>query len=237
MEIRSGVGGSEAASFAMELFRMYENFVRYKGGRFEITNIVPCTEDGYREASAFITGKSLFGALRNVDEDGSITCPKCRESTPLQAGLSSMLSLPDSYAKAEGSGTGKKSIVSCDECMDVEVAVSRCATCSSHLCSFHTEGHKRSRATHGHEVLSLDDVVTETAATASSATQSQHRCALHPSSPLTKFCTKFREWCTSCAESTKVGYHGSSSHQHRGHPHPTRTHRARYCHRCQGFEI
>ncbi|XP_065187597.1 peptide chain release factor 1-like isoform X2 [Sycon ciliatum] len=64
MEIRSGVGGSEAASFAMELFRMFENFVRYKGGRFEITNIVPCTEDGYREASAFITGKSLFGALR-----------------------------------------------------------------------------------------------------------------------------------------------------------------------------
>eukprot|EP00117_Sycon_ciliatum_P020284 scpid79943/ scgid18114/ Tripartite motif-containing protein 45 len=138
---------------------------------------------------------------QNVDEDGSITCPKCSASTPLQAGCSPMLSLPDSYAKVEGSGAEQKSAVSCDECMDVEVAVSRCATCSSHLCSFHTEGHKISRATHGHEVLALTEAGTETAetTTAASATQSQHRCALHPSSILTKFCTKCKKLlCERC---------------------------------------
>ncbi|XP_065187584.1 E3 ubiquitin-protein ligase TRIM45-like [Sycon ciliatum] len=138
---------------------------------------------------------------QNVDEDGSITCPKCRTSTPLQAGLSSTLSLPDSYANVEGSGAEQKSAVSCDECMDVKVAVSRCATCSSHLCSVHTEGHKLSRATHGHEVLALTEAGTETAetATAASATQSQHHCALHSSSILTKFCTKCKKLlCERC---------------------------------------
>ena len=147
---------------------------------------------------------------QNVDEDGSITCPKCRASTPLQAGCSPMLSLPDSYRKVDGSGAEQKSAVSCDECMDVEVAVSRCATCSSHLCSVHTDAHKRSRATHGHEVLALTEAGTETAetATAASATQSQHHCALHPSSILTKFCTKCKKLlCERCIGSGKHERH------------------------------
>ena len=137
---------------------------------------------------------------QNVDEDNSITCPECRASTQLE-GLSPLLSLPDSHAKVESGGAEQKSAVSCDECMDMEVAVSRCATCSSHLCSFHTEGHKRSRATHGHEVLALTEAGTETAetATAASATQSQHRCVQHPSSSLTKFCTKCKKLlCERC---------------------------------------
>ncbi|XP_065186100.1 E3 ubiquitin-protein ligase TRIM33-like [Sycon ciliatum] len=153
---------------------------------------------------------------QNVDEDGCITCPQCRASTQLQqAGCSPMLSLPDSYgldALVEGGGAEQKSAVSCDECMDVKVAVSRCATCSSHLCSVHTEGHKRSRATHGHEVhvLSLDAAVPETAATATGAstTQLQHRCALHPSSILTKFCAKCKKLlCEQCIGTGKHEQH------------------------------
>ncbi|XP_065187588.1 protein PML-like [Sycon ciliatum] len=148
---------------------------------------------------------------QNVDEDGSVLCPKCRASTPLQqAGCSPMLSLPDSYAKVEGSGAEQKSAVSCDECMDVKVAISSCATCSSHLCSVHTDAHKISRATHGHEVLALTEAGTETAetTTAASATQSQHRCALHPSSILTKFCTKCKKLlCERCIGTGKHERH------------------------------
>ncbi|XP_065199027.1 uncharacterized protein LOC135830734 [Sycon ciliatum] len=178
---------------------------------------------------------------RHIEEDGSITCPKCRACTPLQqAGCSPVLCLPDSYALVEGGGTEQKSGVSCDECMDVQAAVWRCATCSSHLCDLHGQGHKRSRATHDHEVLSLDAAVTETAATATaagstaatatatgstaatatatgstaetttaaSATQSQHHCALHPSSILTKFCTKCKKLlCERCIGTGKHEEH------------------------------
>ncbi|XP_065187607.1 E3 ubiquitin-protein ligase TRIM45-like [Sycon ciliatum] len=154
---------------------------------------------------------------RHIEEDGSITCPKCRACTPLQAGCSPVLSLPDSYALVEGGGAEQKSAVSCDECMDVQAAVWRCATCSSHLCDLHGQAHKRSRATHDHEVLSLDAAVTETSATgstaatataAASATQSQHHCALHPSSILTKFCTKCKKLlCERCISTGKHTQH------------------------------
>lgn len=119
----------------------------------------------------------------HIQDDGSIICPYCKASTPLQQiGCSAVSCLPDSYSKRDVCSEGQSSLKLCEECMDAEAAVSCCKTCNSHLCADHSKLHKKSRATHGHEVLVLNEVSTE-GATASTAEQI-HKCPLHSASVL-----------------------------------------------------
>lgn len=56
LEIRAGTGGSEAALFAGDLFRMYERFAAEKGWKVEVLSASEGEAGGYKEIIATITG-------------------------------------------------------------------------------------------------------------------------------------------------------------------------------------
>lgn len=64
LEVRAGTGGEEAALFAAELFRMYEHYAAEQGWKFETLAVNDTGLGGYKEASASITGKSVFEKLK-----------------------------------------------------------------------------------------------------------------------------------------------------------------------------
>ena len=64
LEIRAGTGGSEAALFAGDLFRMYERFASTKGWKVEVISASDGEAGGYKEVIATITGKGVFSKLK-----------------------------------------------------------------------------------------------------------------------------------------------------------------------------
>jgi peptide chain release factor 1 len=64
LEVRAGTGGDEAALFAAELFRLYERYAASKGWRFEVMEVNETGIGGYKEASARISGRNVFGRLK-----------------------------------------------------------------------------------------------------------------------------------------------------------------------------
>lgn len=64
LEVRAGTGGDEAGLFAADLFRMYQRYAENKGWKFEVMEISDTGVGGYKEASATISGKSVFRYLK-----------------------------------------------------------------------------------------------------------------------------------------------------------------------------
>ncbi|HEX8046109.1 MULTISPECIES: peptide chain release factor 1 [unclassified Rhizobium] len=64
LEIRAGTGGSEAALFGGDLFRMYERFAANNGWKVEILSASDGEAGGYKEIIATITGKGVFSRLK-----------------------------------------------------------------------------------------------------------------------------------------------------------------------------
>ncbi|MCJ7994232.1 peptide chain release factor 1 [Rhizobium cremeum] len=64
LEIRAGTGGSEAALFAGDLFRMYERFAGSKGWKVEVLSASEGEAGGYKEIIATITGRGVFSKLK-----------------------------------------------------------------------------------------------------------------------------------------------------------------------------
>lgn len=64
LEVRSGVGGEEAALFAGELFRMYDMYVRHRGWKLEVVNRSETELGGVRECSAVIEGEDVYSRLK-----------------------------------------------------------------------------------------------------------------------------------------------------------------------------
>ena len=64
IEVRAGTGGEEAALFAAKLFGMYHRYADSKGWKFEILSISDIGIGGYKEASALISGPSVFSRLK-----------------------------------------------------------------------------------------------------------------------------------------------------------------------------
>ena len=64
LEIRAGTGGSEAALFAGELFRMYERYAAEKGWKVEVLSASEGDVGGYKEIIAAINGKGVFAKLK-----------------------------------------------------------------------------------------------------------------------------------------------------------------------------
>ena len=64
LEIRAGTGGSEAALFAGDLFRMYERFAANNGWKVEILSASEGEAGGYKEIIATISGKGVFSRLK-----------------------------------------------------------------------------------------------------------------------------------------------------------------------------
>lgn len=65
MEIRAGTGGTEASAFAMEMFKMYQEYIHSKGWTRTIRS-KPSSDDtgGLREATMDIEGEGVFGRLK-----------------------------------------------------------------------------------------------------------------------------------------------------------------------------
>lgn len=64
LEIRAGTGGSEAALFAGDLFRMYERFAASKGWKVEVLSASEGEVGGYKEIIATISGRGVFSKLK-----------------------------------------------------------------------------------------------------------------------------------------------------------------------------
>lgn len=64
LEVRAGTGGSEAALFAGDLFRMYQRHADAKGWKVEVLSSSPGEAGGYREIVASIKGKGVFARLK-----------------------------------------------------------------------------------------------------------------------------------------------------------------------------
>ena len=64
LEVRSGVGGEEAALFAGELFRMYDMYARHRGWKLEVVNRSETELGGVRECSAVIEGEDVVSRLK-----------------------------------------------------------------------------------------------------------------------------------------------------------------------------
>lgn len=64
LEIRAGTGGSEAALFAGDLFRMYERYAADRGWRVEVVSASDGEVGGYKEIIATISGRGVFSKLK-----------------------------------------------------------------------------------------------------------------------------------------------------------------------------
>ena len=64
LEIRAGTGGSEAALFGGDLFRMYERYAADKGWRVEVMSTSEGDAGGFKEVIATISGKGVFSKLK-----------------------------------------------------------------------------------------------------------------------------------------------------------------------------
>lgn len=64
LEVRAGTGGEEAALFCAVLFEMYHRYAEKRGWRFEILSLSETGLDGYKEASASISGRGVFARLK-----------------------------------------------------------------------------------------------------------------------------------------------------------------------------
>ncbi len=64
LEIRAGTGGSEAALFAGDLYRMYERFASGKGWKVEVLSASEGEAGGFKEIIATISGRGVFSKLK-----------------------------------------------------------------------------------------------------------------------------------------------------------------------------
>ncbi|WP_455475810.1 peptide chain release factor 1 [Bartonella sp. B17] len=64
VEIRAGTGGSEAALFAGDLFRMYERYADAHNWKVEVVSLSEGEVGGYKEIIATISGKGVFSKLK-----------------------------------------------------------------------------------------------------------------------------------------------------------------------------
>lgn len=64
LEIRAGTGGSEAALFAGDLFRMYERYASAKGWKVAVDSASDGEAGGYKEVIASVTGKGVYARLK-----------------------------------------------------------------------------------------------------------------------------------------------------------------------------
>ena len=64
LEIRAGTGGSEAALFAGDLFRMYSRYADLRGWRVSVLSASEGEVGGYKEVIASISGEGAFARLK-----------------------------------------------------------------------------------------------------------------------------------------------------------------------------
>jgi len=63
LEIRAGVGGDEAAIWAGDLLRMYEQYAARRGWRIELIDASPGEQGGFKAVTATVAGPGCWAAL------------------------------------------------------------------------------------------------------------------------------------------------------------------------------
>ncbi|MEG8099339.1 peptide chain release factor 1 [Candidatus Liberibacter brunswickensis] len=64
LEIRAGTGGSEAALFVGDLFRMYERYSAFHKWKVEVLSSSDNNDGGYKEIIATISGRGVFSRMK-----------------------------------------------------------------------------------------------------------------------------------------------------------------------------
>jgi peptide chain release factor 1 len=64
VEIRAGAGGDEAALFAGDLFELYTTFAKQHGWGYEMMDVSPGTQGGFREVIFAVKGEDVFGTFK-----------------------------------------------------------------------------------------------------------------------------------------------------------------------------
>jgi peptide chain release factor 1 len=64
VEIRAGAGGDEASLFAGDLFELYTTFAKRQGWTYEMMDVSPGTQGGFREVIFGIKGEDVFGTMK-----------------------------------------------------------------------------------------------------------------------------------------------------------------------------
>ncbi|NDB96201.1 MAG: PCRF domain-containing protein, partial [Verrucomicrobia bacterium] len=64
VEIRAGAGGTEAAIFAADLFRMYSRYAETRGWKLEPLSSSPSELGGLKEVVFEVSGQAVFAAMR-----------------------------------------------------------------------------------------------------------------------------------------------------------------------------
>ena len=65
LSIFTGAGGDDAEDFSRMLYEMYRKFIDRKGWTYRVLDEAPNDQGGYRSLSIEISGKNVYGALRN----------------------------------------------------------------------------------------------------------------------------------------------------------------------------
>ena len=86
-----------------------------------------------------------------------VICPDCRTESALPIG--GVKDLPTSYidqiAKLSLKHKEDDEVLKCNECIENEPVVAHCQTCSSFLCHFCCENHKRSKKFYDHKTVAM----------------------------------------------------------------------------------
>ncbi len=64
LEIRAGTGGEEAALFAGDLYRMYQNYAHARGWKWEVMTMHESERGGFKEVIVSVEGENVFRDLR-----------------------------------------------------------------------------------------------------------------------------------------------------------------------------
>ncbi|MFY0605476.1 MAG: peptide chain release factor 1 [Cyclobacteriaceae bacterium] len=64
LEIRAGTGGDEAAIFAGDLFKMYQQFASNQGWTFSVISVNEGTAGGFKEIVSSVEGEDVFAKLK-----------------------------------------------------------------------------------------------------------------------------------------------------------------------------
>lgn len=64
LEIRAGTGGDEAAIFAGDLFKMYEQYASKQGWKFSVMTLTEGSAGGFKEIISSVEGEDVFAKLK-----------------------------------------------------------------------------------------------------------------------------------------------------------------------------
>ncbi len=96
VEIRAGTGGSEAALFVADLFRLYERYVTRRGWKLTVINSSAGSVGGFKEVVFGVSGGSVFGSLRYENGVHRVQrVPQTESSGRLHTSAASVAVLPE----------------------------------------------------------------------------------------------------------------------------------------------